>query len=75
MVVEFLAKVIDYDLKTILCGARSYMIFCKFGKHIERFQGIKSNFLENRTSEKKRGCSLQYLKHCQTLSNLNEVYH
>jgi hypothetical protein len=51
------------------------MISCRFGRHIERFQGIRSNFLENRTSEKDRGCSLQYLRHCQTLSSLNEVCH
>jgi hypothetical protein len=75
MALEFPARVTNHDLKTVWCGARSYMISCRFGRHIEGFQGIRSNFLENRSSEKDRGCSLQYLRHCQTLSSLNEVCH
>jgi hypothetical protein len=51
------------------------MISGRFGRHIERFQGIRSNFLDYGTSEQERGCSLQYLRHCQTLSSLNEVCH
>jgi hypothetical protein len=75
MAVKFPARVTNHDLRTVWCGARSYMISCRFGRHIERFQGIRSNFVENRTSEKDRGCSLQYLRHCQTLLSLNEVCH
>ncbi len=75
MAVEFPAGVMNHYLRTVWCSAGSYMISGRFGRHIVRFRGIRSNSLDCRTSEQERGCSLQYLRHCQTLSSLNEVCH
>jgi hypothetical protein len=44
MAAEFPARVTNHDLKTVWCGTRSYMISCRFGRHIERFQGSEVTF-------------------------------